>query len=46
MTESYLALGIPAEAQKTAAILGYNFPESRWLHKTYTGKTKSWWKLW
>lgn len=35
MTESYLALGIPAEARKTAAILGYNFPESRWYKDTY-----------
>ncbi|HCS23691.1 MAG TPA: outer membrane protein assembly factor BamD [Alphaproteobacteria bacterium] len=35
MTESYLALGIPAEANKTAAILGYNFPESRWYKDTY-----------
>ncbi|MFN7113770.1 MAG: outer membrane protein assembly factor BamD [Alphaproteobacteria bacterium] len=35
MTESYLALGIVAEAQKTAAILGHNFPESRWYKDTY-----------
>jgi len=35
MTESYLALGIPDEARKTAAILGYNFPESRWYKDTY-----------
>jgi outer membrane protein assembly factor BamD len=35
MTESYLALGIIGEAQKTAAILGHNFPESRWYKDTY-----------
>lgn len=35
LTESYLAIGIPDEARKTAAILGHNFPESRWYKDTY-----------
>jgi outer membrane protein assembly factor BamD len=35
MTESYLALGILDEARKSAAILGHNFPESRWYKDTY-----------
>lgn len=35
LTEAYLALGILPEAQKTASILGYNFPESRWYKDSY-----------
>ena len=35
LTEAYLALGILPEAKKTAAILGYNYPESRWYKDTY-----------
>lgn len=35
LTEAYLALGILPEAQKTAAILGYNYPESSWYKDTY-----------
>ena len=27
LTEAYLALGIPGEAQTAAAVLGHNFPE-------------------
>ena len=30
LTESYMALGIRQEAQTAAAVLGYNFPNSRW----------------
>lgn len=30
LTEAYLALGIANEAQHMAAVLGHNFPESRW----------------
>lgn len=30
MTESYIALGLRNEAQRTAAVLGRNFPKSRW----------------
>lgn len=35
LVEAYLALGIKAEAQKNAAILGYNYPESRWYKDSY-----------
>lgn len=35
MVESYLAIGIPEQAKRTAAILGHNFPESRWYKDTY-----------
>lgn len=35
LTESYLALGIVAEAQNAAAILGHNFPNSRWYKDAY-----------
>ncbi len=30
LVECYLALGIPAEAQKAGAVLGRNYPESSW----------------
>ncbi|MCY4310347.1 MAG: outer membrane protein assembly factor BamD, partial [Rhodospirillaceae bacterium] len=30
MTESYIALGLRNEARRTAAVLGHNFPKSRW----------------
>jgi outer membrane protein assembly factor BamD len=35
LTESYLALGVPAEAQKTAAVLGANYPGSEWYKHAY-----------
>ena len=35
LTETYLALGIRDEAQNTAALLGYNFPKSRWYKDAY-----------
>ncbi len=35
MVECYLALGILDEAQKTAAVLGYNYPGSSWYSDTY-----------
>ena len=35
LTESYMALGIRNEAQTAAAILGYNFPNSRWYKDAY-----------
>ena len=35
LVETYLALGIPAEAQKTAAVLGHNYPGSEWYHRSY-----------
>jgi outer membrane protein assembly factor BamD len=42
LTECYLALGIVEEAQKTAAILGKNYPSSSWYKDSYrlmNGKT-------
>lgn len=33
--ECYLALGLPEEAQKAAAVLGYNFPGSVWYQRTF-----------
>jgi outer membrane protein assembly factor BamD len=35
VTESYLALGVPHEAQVAAAVLGYNFPGSEWYLDSY-----------
>jgi outer membrane protein assembly factor BamD len=35
LTEAYMALGIVAEAQTSAAVLGHNFPESRWYKDAY-----------
>ena len=35
LVESYLALGIPAEAQKAAAVLGRNYPGSKWYERAY-----------
>lgn len=52
MTESYLALGVADEAERAAAILGYNYPGSPWYKKAYAlltarhlapvGEEKSW----
>ena len=35
LTESYLALGIPEEARKSAAVLGANYPGSEWYERAY-----------
>ena len=35
LTESSLALGVPTEAQKYAAVLGANYPGSEWYDKAY-----------
>jgi outer membrane protein assembly factor BamD len=35
LTEAYLSLGIVAEAQTSAAVLGHNFPDSRWYKDAY-----------
>ena len=35
LTESYLAMGIPSEARKTAAVLGHNYPDSDWYKDSY-----------
>src|SRR5499433_3839081 len=35
LTEVYMSLGIVDEAQTSAAVLGHNFPESRWYKDAY-----------
>ncbi len=35
MTEAYLSLGLKDEAQKTAAILGHNYPQSIWYKDSF-----------
>jgi len=35
LTETSLALGVPAEAQKYAAVLGANYPGSEWYDKAF-----------
>ena len=34
LVECYLALGMPEEAQKAAAVLGRNYPESYWYKQS------------
>jgi outer membrane protein assembly factor BamD len=36
LTEAYLALGVPQEAQTAAAILGHNYPDSVWYKNAYS----------
>ena len=36
LSEGYMALGIVAEAQTAAAVLGHNFPRSQWYKDAYT----------
>jgi outer membrane protein assembly factor BamD len=35
LTEAYMALGIVAEAQTAAAVLGHNFPDSPWYRDAF-----------
>ena len=35
LTETYMALGVQNEAQAAAAVLGHNFPQSRWYKDSY-----------
>ena len=35
LTEAYMALGIVNEAQTAAAVLGHNFPDSKWYSHAY-----------
>ena len=55
LTETYLTIGVPEEARKTAAVLGYNFPGSEWYMDSYKimgnkvdepEAGKPWYKLW
>lgn len=36
LTESYTALGLNQEAERTAAVLGYNYPGSEWYQDAFT----------
>jgi outer membrane protein assembly factor BamD len=35
LVESYMAIGVPDEAQKSAAVLGANYPGSDWYQRAY-----------
>lgn len=35
LVESYLSLGIPEEAKKAAAVLGANYPGTKWYERSY-----------
>ena len=35
LTETYLALGVPEEARRSAAVLGANYPGTRWYERAY-----------
>jgi len=35
LTESYLAMGVPEEAKKAAAVLGANYPGTKWYERAY-----------
>ena len=35
LTEAYLAVGVPTEAQTAAAVLGHNYPGSQWYAYSY-----------
>jgi outer membrane protein assembly factor BamD len=35
LTEAYMTIGIVGEAQTAAAVLGHNFPDSRWYKDAY-----------
>jgi outer membrane protein assembly factor BamD len=35
LTEAYMAMGVVNEAQTAAAVLGHNFPDSRWYADAY-----------
>lgn len=35
LVESYLAMGVPEEAVKAAAVLGRNYPGSKWYERSY-----------
>ena len=41
LTEAYLALGVPGEAQTAAAVLGHNYPGSQWYAFSYSLLTDS-----
>ena len=36
LTEVYMSLGITGEAQNSAAVLGFNYPDSQWYRDSYS----------
>jgi outer membrane protein assembly factor BamD len=36
LTECFTALGLKEEAQKSAAVLGYNFPQDQWYRDAFS----------
>ena len=55
LTEAYIKLGLQDEAHKTAAVLGYNFPDSEWYIDSYelvegvklrTYEERPWYQVW
>jgi len=40
LVESYLALGVPEEARKAAAVLGANYPETKWYERSFALSNK------
>ena len=56
LVEVYLLLGVREEAERYAAVLGHNFPESEWYERSYAllrGDAKAkpeeetkWWQMW
>ena len=41
LTEVYLALGLPDQARKTAAVLGYNYPGSEWYRDSFNSLVRN-----
>ena len=41
LTECYMALGVVNEAQTAVAVLGHNFPESKWYRDAHALLTQS-----
>ena len=41
LVECYYALGLNDEAKRTAAVLGYNYPDNKWYKSTYSLVTAS-----
>ena len=35
LVESYLAMGVPDQAQRSAAMLGANYPQSYWYRRAF-----------
>jgi len=55
LAEAYVALGVELEAQKVAAVLGHNYPGSKWYLDAYSlvegklikpAQDDPWYKLW